>query len=304
MQKLSFIFLLMLPGLVFSQSLTKETIAVSLIHLPPGMVDREKDPSTTGFVSEMLDAIEIAMGNEYELKQSYTTVKRVKLDLSLDKDIVFPAFNYSKKRQGSVYFSKSRPFLILPPGLFVKADDKRFGAFLNDDGEIDINEVLKDQSLKTIITADRDYDGYYHQNLTHQLRDLIGKSVSEMPAYSIVSAAKILKKKRIDYLIEYPMHFRHSLGKESEIYRFYPIASDHNDDELRFPLVGLAAPRSDWGKHVIQAINKVLYDPEVIKASSKAYKKFLPPESHAYYDRMNAEYQKHRPKMDKVLVDY
>ncbi len=293
---------------VLSPSLSAaEEVSLSLVHLPPGMVDQKLEANLTGFVSVMLDAIEQASDNELDFKHQFTTVKRVLLDFKLGKEVIFPALTYSNERQKFIYYSSSSPFARLPVGVFIRRNNlDKFKPFLTAEGEIDLRAVVADGGFKSLMSSGRAYDGLIIKDLTGLLKSGVKSGVvSDMEGYSIETAVQFLLKSRIDFLIEFPLHVKFSLKEQIKEVLFLPIAADLElKDNHNFALAAMAAPRNEWGKDIMSKLNMLMYKKSVIEASSEAYKQFLPVESHDYYDKFNAEYLAIRPSLDEILIDY
>ena len=138
--------------------------------------------------------------------------------------------------------------IVLPQRIYIRRD--KIGE-LDQEKSISLNEILNDKRLKAGVSYGR-YPKKLNASIGNQLNK---KKVINLPNYA--SLIKMLFSGRVDYVIEYPsiMAFFEKNLSSSGMVTGLNIKETEN---IPYVLVRVGCPKTDWGRKVIDKVNKIL----------------------------------------------
>ena len=178
----------------------------------------------------------------------------------------------TEERAKHVYFSKPYLFL-LQNGLFIRNSDiEKFVEYFTSDGKVVLSRLIKDKDLVLGVKRGVSYGGGLDEIISANIdnKNIVsrkGKDLNE-------GLFKMLRLGRIDYLIAYDesMNFMITKLDVPSNFLFIPI------DELpkqHLNQAGVSCSKNEFGKKVINEINKILEDEKIIEQTKKYYMNWL-----------------------------
>lgn len=187
------------------------------------------------------------------------------------------------EREEFMYFSMPS-FITLPPVIIIKKEN---GAKFNNKSTVSLDAVLGDNSLMIGLAKDRSYGNTLDEILKrHQgqanLVEFTGQELS-------LNLFKMLILGRLDGLIGLPeeaLYQAEQMGIRDQFITLTLSENLHNYDGW---MSSVACSKTDWGRAVIDSINKVLLEQRPSEQYRVAYERWLDPNSIAEYRRAYAE---------------
>ena len=194
-----------------------------------------------------------------------------------------PALMYTEERARFAYYSISADW-ALPNGVIItrtRAAD--FAAFLNAAGELELERLLTQSSLRLGIHSGRSYGEEIDTILARYPARL-----SPIVSANLLSSTlqKLTTQNQIDATIGFPteLYYLVRTGVVPDAFTFLPIA------EAPSMILGeIGCSKTEQGRQFIDAFNRVLARPAVNAAIERAALTWLPPELHAYYQHRKAQ---------------
>lgn len=187
------------------------------------------------------------------------------------------------EREEFMYFSMPS-FITLPPVIIIKKEN---GAKFNNKSTVSLDAVLGDNTLMIGLAKDRSYGNTLDEILKrHQgqanLVEFTGQELS-------LNLFKMLILGRLDGLIGLPeeaLYQAEQMGIRDQFITLTLSENLHNYDGW---MSNVACSKTDWGRAVIDSINKVLLEQRPSEQYRVAYERWLDPNSIAEYRRAYAE---------------
>lgn len=180
---------------------------------PPRFIDSGPNRGTGWMEYQTLEVRRGMRVDGFHLKQEYMTPARIAHEIKLGNPIcTYPVeWNHPEKLFAA---PQDRLYSIaLDFGdeggrsiLFHKADQLKFQKYIDSKGDLDVDSLLEDQSLRTVLIRDKDY-GRFNQKLTEfdaqaeqAIRKPYQKHVSLMMVRDNRQLIEMLNAKRFDYI--------------------------------------------------------------------------------------------------------
>jgi uncharacterized protein (TIGR02285 family) len=194
-----------------------------------------------------------------------------------------PALMYTEERARFAYYSISADW-ALPNGVIItrtRAAD--FAPFLNAAGELELERLLTQSSLRLGIHSGRSYGEEIDTILARYPARL-----SPIVSANLLSSTlqKLVTQNQIDATIGFPteLYYLVRTGVVPDAFTFLPVA------EAPSMILGeIGCSKTEQGRQFINAFNQVLARPAVNAAIERAALTWLPPELHAYYQHRKAQ---------------
>lgn len=192
--------------------------------------------------------------------------------------------NLLKNPERETFMEFSRhPLEILSNGLITtRKRAMQFQPYLNEKGELRLDDFLGAGKRVTVIT-----DRAFGAHIDSMLKKYTGTAsvVKTSPADHMSSRLlKLASQDEFDGIVGYAVELRYlarQLGLQESDFTMLPIA-----DELPLVETYFTCSKSDFGKRVINAIDRVLDNRDVRREIDAAYRGWLADESAARYDAL------------------
>jgi uncharacterized protein (TIGR02285 family) len=230
-----------------------------------------------GWVENYTDAIRSAMeANGIEVDMDYTTAARVEYELGLDGPICHFPFNLRRPEKYFKTESKSKLIHSYPLWLdgdktahivIRKGERGRFEKHLRENGDLDLESVVRDPRLKTLLIRDRDY-GPIGDMLTRRAEDgeqqlqADFQHVHLMVASSNIQVIQMLSAKRFDYAIAESINptdlAKAGLDKEQFEYLSYKTAAITSPEDPRLIWKTIACTDTKITRQAVKIANQLI----------------------------------------------
>ena len=223
-----------------------ETITWLILDLPPLFITKGPDKG-----KGIADRVQKMIINGLKGRRSETRVanaSRIAWELNQDRKVCFTGEFY-----GNRAFLTSVPTIALPPHnlIVLKENAHLFG----DGKKVSLKSLLENEKLIFGTAENR----LYGPELDAVLREYAGSKniYARSGKDTLEGLLGMLDKKRVHYLIEYPVSIRYTAEKSGIWERLTVIPIKENAEAL--PIRGaVRCPDTPWGRQLIQEINEVL----------------------------------------------
>ena len=223
-----------------------ETITWLILDLPPLFITKGPDKG-----NGIADRVQKMIINGLKGRRSETRVanaSRIAWELNQDRKVCFTGEFY-----GNRAFLTSIPTIALPPHnlIVLKENAHLFG----DGNTVSLKSLLENEKLIFGTAENR----LYGPELDAVLREYAGSKniYARSGKDTLEGLLGMLDKKRVHYLIEYPVSIRYTAEKSGIWERLTVIPIKENAEAL--PIRGaVRCPDTPWGRQLIQEINEVL----------------------------------------------
>jgi uncharacterized protein (TIGR02285 family) len=246
---LCFLFMVSLfSGGAAAKETGPDTITWLVLDLPPFFLT--KGPDKGKGIADQIQQMVCERLKGYRSRTQRANASRIARELREDNHVCFAGEFY-----GNPDFLTSAPTIaIIPHAIVVRKDDiERFGG----GDKVSLKALLRKKDLILGTAKDRLYGPELDEVLkAHSGEDQIYSRSGEDILDGLLG---MLLKKRIDYLIEYPMSIRYAAKKAGVADRIAVIPIQENSEA---PLIrgAIRCPDTEWGREVIADINRVLWD--------------------------------------------
>jgi len=219
-------------------------------HMKKGLCDKMEQ-----FLSKELP--------EYKYEEKVANFARIIKELEGQKTYLCASLVKNPERENFIQFSEISQ-ISLPNGIvFLKSNYENFKPFLNKDGKIDLDKLIKNSNMKLGYAKGRSYTGIVDQLIKKykEKENLYGRSGLDV----FHGLLEMMLVNRVDYIIGYPQEARYfgELTLTTEKLSFLLVKG--MPDYLP---VYIGAPKNEWGKKIIAKIDKILlkkrHTPEVL----------------------------------------
>ena len=237
----SFFTLVLLCTSLFSQKIVWDSV-----EFPPSLITKG-DLKDKGY-SDQARTLIMKNATNFEHKVQYVNSARVINNLKTKLNHCFAGLNKNEKREEFVHFSN--PFMYSLPNEIVILKERlnSFKQFIDEDGLLNLDDLLKNKDFLLAYTKDRSYS----KNIDKIINNYEGNyNLVYRPASDLTSGfLKMLEAKRADYIIEYPVM----------------VSYNSNKDFLSIPIKGSSTPfpvyigcsKTKIGQDIILEINKLI----------------------------------------------
>jgi uncharacterized protein (TIGR02285 family) len=224
---------------------------------------------------DLIDQIIIDKLPEYSHTFELSTLSRYVNIMQTEVDFCTSDLLRSAEREKYLYYSKTRLY-VLPNGVIAREGDSRLAPYVNEQGEVDFEKLLR-SGLSLGLNEGR----FYGAGIDAQLKQMADKS----PIVFIGSELKTIQMlimNRFDYSLANPTEIGLFEFNEPESNKvvFYPIAGRNN-----LLSTHISCRKSVHGEQVINKIDQRLSAQEDA-AIIEAYLSWVPERQHPYYYKM------------------
>lgn len=190
------------------------------------------------------------------------------------------------EREAVMYFSIPRG-LLLPNALVMmrsRADEMK--PFLNAQGEVVLESMLAEGRLRLGLSPERSYGQWVDQVIKRYPGAVVTVAAKDQFASRLL---KLVNQNEFDVVIGYAIELRYTVQEmKMNLHDFvvYPIAESSG-----LLSVGVACSKSEQGRRIIDAIDRVLLDKHVRRELDARYRSWLDDDSAAYHDRLLRQYR-------------
>lgn len=179
-------------------------------------------------------------------------MKRSLILLKNQEKVSHPAILKRSDRENYIEFSIPA-YVLLPNGVIIlKNNLNKFSPYMNDKEQFLLENAITQSELKLGILIGRAYGGIIDKILTKYKNH---RNISVIHNEENVHLHKMLKAKRIDYTIGYPIEGQYfaKIIKSSENLLCLPV-----DGMPEYYKGYIGFPKNDWGKKNIKKINSII----------------------------------------------
>ncbi|WP_319585948.1 TIGR02285 family protein [uncultured Desulfobulbus sp.] len=248
-------------------SATKDSITWMEVSMPPYFI--QEGPDKNQGYGDLVSAILEEQLPEYEHFEMVTNVIRHFDKFKQGEKVCSVGLYKTPEREEFMHFSIPS-FLTLPPVMITRKDT------LSDFGSrssIKLEDILRDKKIIIGLSKDRSY-GIQIDRLLKQYKDrenLIVYAGQELSA----NYFKMLMLKRIDGLIGLPdeaMYHAEKLGMRDQL---ATLIIEENQQGYEGWLCAVGCSKNEWGRAVIDKINKILLEQRPTDRYRGAYERWL-----------------------------
>ena len=251
---MKFQFLYLIPILFFSTTLysSDNMIKWMRFQFPPFSIIKNDTLNINGGVADsVLISIKENL-SEYKHKDIEANFKRAFTELEAGNNVVHNLALKTEERAKYCYFSD--PYIVvLPNSLIIKSDKlKQFSNYLDSDGKVDLDLLIKDKKLVCGLSAGRAYGGSIDKAIA-LLKDINSSKVYIDHKKVLADLLKLIKYERVDYTFGYPSEINYYSDLSEDIFLSLPVKGmpDYNLGHYAFPKTG-------WGKQLLDRVNPLL----------------------------------------------
>jgi uncharacterized protein (TIGR02285 family) len=257
--------LFLLPARVPAEREKGDSITWLILDLPPFFMTKGPDKGKgladqiQRMVSERLDG--------YRFSNKVANASRIARELKEDKCVCFAGEFY-----GNPGFLTSVPTIaLLPHNIIVRKKDLHL---FGDGNNVSLRRLLQNQNLILGTARDR----LYGPELDVVLKEFGGaKNIYRRSGKDTLDGLLgMLIKHRVDYIIEYPVSITFAAKRLGVLNKLAAITIKENSDAA--PIRGaIRCPNTEWGRKVINDINKVLVNIRALPEYRKIIKDWAVP---------------------------
>jgi uncharacterized protein (TIGR02285 family) len=221
---------------------------------------------------DLIDKLTIDTLPEYHHTFEFSTLGRYANIMKTEKEFCTTDLLRSPQREKYMVYSNTRLY-ILSNGLLAREGDTRLDPYLNDEGEIELKQILRSKLVLGLNER-----RIYGAGIDNLLRDLGNTSPI---AFTTIEnkTAQLLVMKRFDYTLGFPTEIG-LIEQDAKLQRqvvFFPIAG-----KTRLLPTYVSCRKSKLGQQIINKINQ-RFRIENDQAITQAYLSWIPEGQHHYY---------------------
>lgn len=258
--------------LIFTTSLLyAQTIVWNSVEFPPSLIT-QGELKDKGY-SDNARVVVAKTLKQYNHELIYANSARIINNLKQKENNCFAGLNKNPDRENFILFSE--PFMYsLPNELIIKKENlHKFQKFMNKDGVVDLELLLKDKTMKLLYTKERAYSKFIDKLLRKYENQ---ENIIYRPASDLTKGfLKMLDLNRADYIIEYPVMVKYNSKSDNE----YASLAIKNANKI-FP-VYIGCSKTKVGEDVIRSMNEVIKENEL--QFNHYYADFLPKDTKKRY---------------------
>jgi uncharacterized protein (TIGR02285 family) len=194
-----------------------------------------------------------------------------------------PALMYTAERAKFTEYSISSDW-ALPNGVIILPERiADFAPFLNTAGELELEKLLTESTLRFGINVGRSYGEEIDVILARHPERLVDVASSNLFSSNLL---KLVSQSGFDATLGFPTELYYLIRTNAvpATFKFLPIA------EARSMILGeIGCSKTEQGRQFITAFDRVLARPEVQTAIDAAALEWVPPDLRDYYRRRKAE---------------
>ncbi len=198
---------------------------------------------------------------EVEHRFLYANIKRVWTDIGAGNKICHIGSLVTPERRRLAYFTLTH---LAPPTMLIVRADTLAALPLNPDGDVKLLQLFAMPTLRGVVAEKRSFgntiDGFIAE------RPQGGMAVVP-PANFAGGLLKMLAAGQIDYTIEYDFALSYQQSQNSALQSLRAVAIE---GAVTMMPVGIACPRTPWGKAAIEHIDRILATKEGANAMRQA----------------------------------
>lgn len=183
--------------------------------------------------------------------------------------LITPLFK-TPEREKYVHYSSIPSYLVLPNGVIINKDDKkRFTPYLTHENTLDIEQLITSEKISIGIDLGRSYSGILDEMIIKHGSSFYKKSSVDLSE----SMLKMLQARRFDAMFGFPVEARFVAEKAGINYNDFEVLPVK--EMVPYSAVYFGGPKTEWGKNVIEKLNKILMKDGTIARYVKFYESWL-----------------------------
>lgn len=183
--------------------------------------------------------------------------------------LITPLFK-TLEREKYVHYSSIPSYLVLPNGVIInKEDKKRFTPYLTHENTLDIEQLITSEKISIGINLGRSYSGILDEMIVKHGSSFYKKSSVDLSE----SMLKMLQARRFDAMLGFPVEARFVAEKAGINYNAFEVLPVKG--MVPYSAVYFGGPKTEWGKNVIEKLNKILMKDGTIARYVKFYEGWL-----------------------------
>ena len=286
---LAILFLFLLTAFAQAEAIKRETVFWYISDFPPayiltgpsqgqGMGDR-RIQILAKRMPEFRHEIVVAPQSRFmEMVKAKSNVCNAGLLKTPEREtfMEFSAVPYGEALPNGIITTRKRLDLFMP--------------FLNNQGELRLDDFLASGKSRLGIIASRSFGAGIDAVLKKY-----AQRASIVPSSDHLSSRlmKLSNQNEFDAVIAYPtelLYLTRELGLDEKEFVFLPVA-----EEPQLTGAFIACSKSEFGKEVMAAINRLLADPVVQREIAAAYRAWLPKDAGEHFERLRQQLRVMRP---------
>ena len=224
---------------------------------------------------------------EYNHAFQTATYKRLLAEIKRGQHgIITPLFR-TREREKYTLYTKTASYLVLPNNLIIsKTKRDEVTVFLTTQGEVDLEGLVRSDTMKIGISAGRSYSGIIDETINSYKR---ASSFLVRSGLDISTGLlKMLDIGRIDAWIAFPVELSYSarrIGIDEKRFSAITVA-----DMEPFTPVFFGAPKNAWGARLIASLNRILAEPGTVETFLGYYATWLSEDKRKRYWKLAKSY--------------
>ncbi|BBE31448.1 hypothetical protein OSSY52_15890 [Tepiditoga spiralis] len=266
MKKIIFFIFIFFSIIIFSNKQIKWFIT----NYPPAFIIN-KNNDFKGFEFNTLNNL-IKKLNHYDITYYQTSLSRALTDMKNKKNVCALFLFKTPEREKFLYYSL--PYRVtLPNGIIIRKSDKnKFKKYFDKNNKIKLESLLKERSLTLGINKKISY--------SKEIDDIIQKYINKPNIFLLTrenyieNLLKLLNLNRIDYFIGYAESINYLSKKLNMKDEFIYIPISEVNKKI-FSILYITAPKNEFGKKIIDEVNKIILKTNFVEDAANYYKKWL-----------------------------
>ncbi len=259
----------------------KERVTWMEAVMPPYFI-QEGTYKEKGYGDEITAIIQQQL-TDYEHEKVITNITRHFYKFKQGEQVCSVGLYKTPEREELMYFSLPS-FLTLPPVIIIKKD--RHAAF-NNRSSVPLDEILSNKTLMIGLGKDRSYgatiDGIFAKH--KEQKNVVTFSGQELSH----NLFKMLMIDRLDGLIGLPEEALYQAEQMGIRDQLMTLTIQENQNNFDGWMSAVGCSKNEWGKKIIDQINKVLLEQRPTEQYRAAYERWLDPNSIENYRKVYSE---------------
>ncbi|MYN06614.1 TIGR02285 family protein [Pseudoduganella aquatica] len=273
-------------GLAPGAAQAKDVMTWVMPDFPPAAIPVNGKPGN-GVADQAVNFI-TARWPDAEHRYIYANARRTWEILERGEAVCFPAALRTPERERIAYFSNTN---LLPPPVLIVRGASLPSVPLNSAGEADLAALLERAKLHGIVVDKRSYGAAADGAIARRPRH---SSLQIIPVSSYGgNILRMIAAKRADYTLDYDFALAYEMSRAPELATLKTVAVAGGSAPVT---VGVACPRTPWGRAAIRRIDRLLGTREGAAALMQAQTRWQTEASRQRHAAALAEFTRQRGK--------
>ncbi|GBC61891.1 hypothetical protein DENIS_2853 [Desulfonema ishimotonii] len=285
MKKSEFLFAVICFCFLYTEAAAKDAVLWYLPNFPPYVIVQGQDKDL-GIDNQIIQELRQKLP-EYEHQLLTVNYKRALRNLKQPVPAAITPLFKTPDREKYILYSGIPSYLVLPNGVVIaKSVRKKFTPFLQNDGKLDIEALIRSKTVKIGIDAGRSYSGIIDEMIRKYRNSGVFIEVSGEDMF--LNLIRLMLRGRIDAAFGFPVEARYLAklnGIDKNLLEALPVSGMEP-----FTPVYVGASKTRVGEKMIARINDILREAGTIERFTGFYEYWLDDTSKDHYRKLVKEY--------------